>query len=341
MERIPVQGQYTESEVLVGERMENLSAYAKADKVFYITDENVHRLYGHHWVGKPCFVLKPGEGSKVPELALEIYRWLIREGADRQSFIAGVGGGMVCDLAGFVATTYLRGLRFGFVATSLLAQVDASVGGKNGVNIDGYKNLVGTFNQPEFVICDTALLKTLPLAEVQNGLAEVVKHALIADADMFDKITSNITNILSLQPDMINYLVSRSVHIKSAIVSRDERENNERRKLNLGHTWGHAVEKTDRIPHGHAVSIGLVFAADLSVKMGYMSTRERESLVALLQKLGLPVSTQTPAATVYDALLKDKKKEAGTMHFVLMKGIGNVVVEPVALKDLYTFAMSR
>lgn len=341
MEKIPLKGQYTASMVLVGERIENLHTYTPSGQLFYITDENIHRLYGHHWQDKPCFVLAPGESSKVPELALSIYRWLIQEGADRQSFIVGVGGGMVCDLAGFVATTYLRGLRFGFVATSLLAQVDASVGGKNGVNIDGFKNLVGTFNQPEFVICDTGLLATLPQAEVQNGLAEVVKHALIADADMFDKIAGNIPNILSLQPDIINHLVSRSVHIKSAIVERDERENNERRKLNLGHTWGHAVEKTDRIPHGHAVSIGLVFAADLSVNMGYMSTRERDRLIALLQNLGLPVSTQTQVSKIYDALLKDKKKEAETMHFVLMKGIGNVVVEPVSLVDLYTFAMNR
>jgi 3-dehydroquinate synthase len=337
MEKIPLKGQYTESLILIGERLENLHAYIPKQKVFVITDQHVHHIYGHMWKDFPTYLLAPGESSKVLELAGSIYRWLISNDADRSAFIVAVGGGMVCDLAGFVASTFMRGLNFGFVASSLLAQVDASVGGKNGVNIDGYKNIVGTFNQPGFVICDTNMLKSLPITELQNGLAEVVKHALITDHEMFARIQNNISAIFALQPDIINYLVSRSVHIKSQIVAQDERETGERRKLNLGHTWGHAVEKTDRIPHGHAVSIGLVFAADLSVSKGYLTIQERNSLVQLLQALGLPTATQTPVETVFQALLKDKKKEAGNMHFVLMKGIGHVVVEPIPINTLYDF----
>lgn len=338
MEKIPVKGQYTESVVLVGESLKNFRQHIPSQKVFVITDQNIHRLYGRMWDDLPCFTLVPGEKSKVLEMAGSIHRWLIRNDADRRSFILAVGGGMVCDLAGFVASTFMRGLDFGFIATSLLAQVDASVGGKNGVNIDGYKNIVGTFNQPGFVICDTSSLQTLPMKELKNGLAEVVKHALIADRDMFDRIENNLTGIFDLNPEIINYLVSRSVHIKADVVSSDERETGLRRVLNLGHTWGHAVEKTDGIAHGHAISIGMAFAADLSVKKGAMNTHERDRLLTLLQNLGLPIETQTPRNVIFEALLKDKKKEEDIMYFVLMKGIGAVTIEPIPIQELREFA---
>jgi len=338
MEKITISGLHSNSDILVGERVGRLPDYLPSGKVFVITDRHISQLYGHFWKDMPAYTVDPGERSKTPETAIAIYRWLIRLGADRQSFIAGIGGGMVCDLAGYVASTFLRGIGFGFVATSLLAQVDASVGGKNGVNIDGYKNLVGTFNQPAFVICDTALLNSLPAAELRNGLAEVVKHALIADQEKFDRIEENVEAIMNLDPSIINYLVSRSVHIKAAVVTQDEREAGLRRILNLGHTWGHAVEKTDGIPHGNAVSIGLVFAAGLSVKKGLMLPQEKQRLEALLVRLGLPVSTSADPHLIFDALLKDKKKEAGHMHFVLMKGIGEVVVEAIPIGELREFA---
>ena len=338
MEKITISGLHSSSDILVGESVSRLPDYLPPGKVFVITDHHISQLYGHFWKEVPAYSVEPGERSKTPETAIAIYRWLINLGADRKSFIVGVGGGMVCDLAGYVASTFLRGIGFGFVATSLLAQVDASVGGKNGVNIDGYKNLVGTFNHPAFVICDTNLLKSLPAGELRNGLAEVVKHALIADQDKFDRIEQNIEAILNLDPGLINYLVSRSVHIKAGVVGRDEREAGLRRVLNLGHTWGHAVEKTDGIPHGNAVSIGLVFAAGLSVKKGLMLPQEKQRLEALLVRLGLPVSNSTDPRQIFDALLKDKKKEAGHMHFVLMKGIGEVVVEAIPIDKLREFA---
>jgi 3-dehydroquinate synthase len=334
MEKITVAGLQSNSDILVGESVDKLPDYLPDTKVFVITDGHILHTYGHLWKGTPCYSVKPGEKSKSLGTAIEIYRWLISQNADRSSFILGIGGGMVCDLAGFVASTYLRGIKFGFVATSLLAQVDASVGGKNGVNVDGYKNIVGTFNQPAFVLCDTSLLKTLPSEELRNGLAEVVKHALIADNEMFDLIEQQTDAILNLDPGMINYLVSRSVKIKSAVVSSDERETGLRRVLNLGHTWGHAVEKTEGIPHGYAVSIGLVFAAGLSVAKRYLLQRDKERLENLLIRLGLPLLTYANIHELFDALLKDKKKEADHVHFVLMQGIGKVVVEPISITDI-------
>ena len=163
--------------------------------------------------------------------------------ADRASFIVGIGGGIVCDVTGYAASTYLRGLKFGFVASTLLAQVDAAVGGKNGVNWEGYKNMIGVFNQPDFVICDPLLLRTLPRREVLSGMAEVVKHALIADAGLFSYLEENGSGVLDLRPEVMERLVCDSVRIKSSIVNRDEREKGERRLLNFGHTFGHALEK--------------------------------------------------------------------------------------------------
>lgn len=334
MEKITIAGLQSNSDILIGESVGKLSDFLPDTSVFVITDDHILQTYGHLWKGTPCYSVKPGEKSKSLETAIEIYRWLISQHADRRSFILGFGGGMVCDLAGFVASTFLRGIDFGFVATSLLAQVDASVGGKNGVNIDGYKNIVGTFNQPAFVLCDTSLLKTLPPEELRNGLAEVVKHALIADKEMFNLIEQQTDAILNLDPGVINYLVSRSVKIKADVVSRDERETGLRRILNLGHTWGHAVEKTDGIPHGYAVSVGLVFAAGLSVAKRYMLQKEKEQLENLLIRLGLPVLTYANTNMLFDALLKDKKKEADHIHFVLMKSIGKVVVEPIPVAEI-------
>ncbi len=330
-------GKFGTSTVWVGERIGNLAEHLPSGSVFAITDENLYRHYPEPFKDIPVFVLKPGEQSKTIASIEEICRWLMDQGAGRDAFILGVGGGVVCDIAGFAASVFMRGVAFGFVATSLLGQVDGCIGGKNGVNLDGYKNIIGNFSQPRFVICDTRMLHTLPEVEFRNGLAEVIKHALIADGEMFDYIRKHHDDILRLKPEAINYLVKRSVEIKAAIVSADEREQGERRKLNLGHTWGHAVEKTDGIPHGQAVSIGLEFAAALSVKKDLLSHNDREEIAGLLKKFRLPVKTQTPNREIFEALQKDKKKENDYLYFILMDGIGKVRVEPVTLSELLSF----
>jgi len=340
MNQITLTGKHGTSTVLVGESIGNLAAYLPSGSVFAITDENLFFHYHEHFQNMPVHVMKPGEQSKNIATIEEICRWLMEQGAGRDAFILGFGGGVVCDITGFVASVFMRGVDFGFVATSLLAQVDGSIGGKNGVNLDGYKNIIGTFNQPRFVLCDIKMLHTLPAAEFKNGMAEVIKHALIADREMFYFIKKHHKEILRLKPEAVNYLVKRSVEIKSAIVSADEREQGERRKLNLGHTWGHAVEKTDGVPHGKAVSIGLVFAAGLSVKKGMLTSDERDDILRLLTLFDLPAETQTPTGKIYEILLKDKKKEKKRIHFVLMNGMGKVSVEAIGLAELKRFAES-
>lgn len=337
METILVKGKTSESTIIIGESIGNLSKYIPMGNVFIITDENVDRLYGNKFPDFPKFVVKAGEGSKNLLSVSEIYRWLLDVGADRSSFIVGIGGGVVCDIAGFVASTYMRGVEFGFVATTLLAQVDASVGGKNGVDLDGYKNIVGTFNQPKFVICDTSMLKTLPALELSNGFAEMVKHSLIADASDFTFMEENIEKLMNCDIDTLTPLVAKSVRIKANIVAADEFEKGERKKLNLGHTWGHAVEKISGLSHGKSVSIGLEFAARLSTEKGLMDNREYMRLMNLLRELNLPICTNINPLRIFDALTKDKKKVADSIDFILMKGIGNVVVERLSLNEIKGF----
>lgn len=335
MVEVKVKGTYAESVILVGEAIGNVHKYLPLDGVFVITDEKVKQLYGKHLKAYPSFTVGQGEAHKTLQTVEQIYRWLLENNADRSSFILAVGGGLVCDVAGYVASTFMRGVRFGFVSTTLLSQVDASVGGKNGVNLDGFKNIIGTFNQPEFVICDPEMLQTLDKRDYISGLAEVVKHTLIADAEMFSFIENNVDRLIRRDAEAINTVVENSVRIKAKVVSMDEREKGERRKLNLGHTWGHAVETLTHLPHGEAVSIGLVFSAKLSVLKGLMTQEQCTRTINLLNRLGLPTTAEFDRQTAFGYMLKDKKKEKATIHFILMNGIGNATVKAIGTDQLH------
>ena len=237
-------------------------------------------------------------------------------------------------MAGFVASTYMRGIRFGLVATTLLAQVDASVGGKNGVNLDGYKNIVGVFNQPERVVCDPSLLSTQAPADLGCGFAEIIKHAAIADTDMFAFLEAHRDAALTLDAVVITRLVYDSLRIKADIVNQDEREGDARRQLNFGHTFGHAVEKVTGAPHGEAISRGMAMAAGLSVARGRLQPEAAERLLALIRAYGLPIEIAGDRAALFDALARDKKRDGDHIHFVLLDGLGRAVVEPVSLDEL-------
>jgi 3-dehydroquinate synthase len=334
MEPIEIKGSGRPSTILVGEPIENLGRLLPAGRTVVITDGNVHRLYQERFPEAAVLSIGSGEGVKSLETVQELYRALLELEVDRSTFILGIGGGIVCDVTGFVASTFMRGLRFGFVATTLLAQVDASVGGKNGVNLEGYKNLVGTFNQPEFVLCDLRLLQSLPPAEAVNGLAEVVKHALIADAALFTFLEANAAGALALEPAVIERLVRDSVLIKSAVVGRDERETGERRKLNFGHTFGHALERVSGLSHGEAVSVGMALATELSVRRGRLGAPERERIARLLRALKLPCAAPADPGRVMDAVLRDKKRRAEVIHFVTLAEIGRAVVEEIPIAEL-------
>ena len=322
------------SVILIGERLENLKKYLPVKMPIIITDTNVQKYWGHYFPPGAVITIDTGEEIKSLATAGGIYEQLLELGADRASFIVGIGGGIVCDVAGFVASTYLRGVRFGFVSTTLLSQVDASVGGKNGVNFGGYKNIVGVFSQPEFVICDRNLLKTLPQREFQCGFAEIVKHGVIADDQLFAYLEQNWSRALEQDSEVIEKLVYDSVIIKSTIVNRDATEQGERRKLNFGHTLGHAIEKVLQVPHGEAVSAGMVLASKLSEKKGYLQSEDSTRLSNLLENFRLPVELEFNRQQVFEAIGKDKKREGDSLKFVLLKRIGEAVVDEISIHEL-------
>lgn len=323
------------SRILLGEKLERLTRYSGRGRPgVIVTDENVRRFYGASFPRWPAVTMKPGETSKTLGTVSRIYREFMKINVDRRWLVAGVGGGVVCDVAGFAASTYLRGLEFGFVATTLLAQVDAALGGKNGVNLNGYKNLVGTFRQPSFVISDFGKLKTLPAKEVRCGVAEIIKSAAAADGELFDFLENNLDSCLGLEAGAIAYAVERSCRVKLGIVGRDERERGDRRKLNFGHTLGHALEKIFRLSHGEAVAVGMAAAARLSVRRGLLDRRDELRLTSLLKKAGLPVAMKVPAALLRRALGRDKKREGLKIQFVFLNKLGGAVVEGVNPEDI-------
>jgi 3-dehydroquinate synthase len=329
-----IKSQPRDSVIMIGERLENLSKYIPVETPIIITDTNVLEHWGKHFPHGNVITIGTGEKIKTFDTVRDIYQQLLKLEADRASFIIGIGGGIVCDIAGFVASTYMRGLRFGFVSSTLLSQVDASVGGKNGFNFGGYKNIVGVFNQPEFVICDLNLLKTVPQKEILSGFAEIIKHGAIADEDLFRYLEDNRDRALALDLPVIEKLVHDSVIIKSKIVNQDEKEKGERRKLNFGHTFGHAIEKITKVRHGEAVSAGMVLASELAVKKKTLAVKDSQRIADLLDKYGLPVRLEFDCTAVLETLKMDKKREGDLIYFVLLNAIGNAYVEEISIQEL-------
>jgi len=324
-----------ESNVIVGESYRNLTGYLPANRqVIIITDANILKYYGDFFRTWPVIEIGTGEKNKTLETLAHINSHLLEYNADRNSFIVAAGGGIVCDVAGFAASTFMRGVPFGFVSTTLLSQVDASVGGKNGVNFGGYKNMIGTFNQPCFVLCDTSMIQTLPDREFISGFAEIVKAAVICDARLFDYLEQNAEKALARDPEVIRHLVVESVKIKAAVVEHDEREQGERRILNFGHTFGHAVEALTGVSHGEAVSIGMMMAARRSVIECDFPQKHADRLECLLLRLGLPVTTVAPSEAIFRTLLKDKKREKNDIYLVLLNEIGKAVIHKTSIESI-------
>jgi 3-dehydroquinate synthase len=271
-----------------------------------------------------------GETSKSLNVVQSCCEQLARHRLERSSFVVALGGGVVGDLAGFVAAVHLRGIDFVQVPTTLLAQVDSSVGGKVGVNLPAGKNLVGAFYQPRFVLCDLDTLKSLPAREYLSGLAEIIKYGIIYDAALFKRLEKEMDLLLARNATTLAGIISRCCEIKAEVVGQDEREGGLRAILNFGHTIGHAIEAISgygKYLHGEAISIGQVAAARLSVKSAGLSQGEAERIEALLVRARLPVSialSGTQRKRLFDAMRLDKKVSSGEIKFVLARGIGKV-----------------
>lgn len=318
------------SEVFIGPLADLLPGLLPQGRIVAVSDPTVARLQAPLLAPYETFLIGEGEGQKTLTTVESLYRRFLAAGVDRGTFVLAVGGGIVTDVAGFAAATYMRGLRFGFVPTTLLAQVDASVGGKNGVNVDGYKNMAGTFTRPQFVVCDPALLHTLPEREFRAGMAEVVKAAIIADADLFGRVEAASPEALRTDRDLLSDAISASVRVKADIVERDERDEGERRKLNLGHTLAHAIEKcSSAMNHGEAVAVGTALIADVAVRMGLLSSPDRDRIRGLLGRLGFALEPPVPLKRLLEEVGKDKKSRDGLLHIVLPVGVGDCEVRPM------------
>ncbi len=335
MYQLTIHTEGAESQVMVGESHLNLSKYLPADKqVIVITDANILKYYGDFVRMYPVIEIGTGEPHKNMDTLEHIYSRLLEYNADRNSFIVAIGGGIVCDVTGFAASTYMRGVPFGFVSTTLLSQVDASVGGKNGVNFGGYKNMIGTFNQPEFVLCDTTMTHTLPAAEFTSGFAEIVKAAAIRSTNLFSYLEQHADKAVARDPEVVEHIVVESVKIKADVVEHDEREQGERRILNFGHTFGHAIEVLTGISHGEAVSIGMMIAARWSACECGFPKSQVDRLEQLLVKLGLPVNTEAKPDNILHGVLKDKKRESDTIHLVLLNEIGKTEIRKTPISEI-------
>jgi 3-dehydroquinate synthase len=304
-----------------------------------ITDEHLFSAQRRKFGEWNTIVINAGEQFKVQATVDSLIRQLIELGADRKTTLIGVGGGVVTDLTGYVAAIYMRGLSFGFVPSSILAMVDASVGGKNGIDVGVYKNMVGTIRQPQFLLFDYSLLKSLPKEEWINGFAEVIKHAAIKDAALFRELEKNKLSTYQRDKGALAKLIRRNVVIKSKVVERDEFEKGDRRLLNFGHTLGHAIEKRYELSHGRAVSIGMVAASMLSEQ--FTPFKDTDRVIATLKKYGLPTLYDASGAMadfdakeVMNVLRKDKKKEKDMMNYILLNKIGEGVVRPIPVTEL-------
>ncbi len=303
-----------------------------------ITDSNVHDCLGQDvetmlkgaGVAVDSFVIQAGEQSKNMDTVVALARSMVRSGFDRKSVVIALGGGVVGDIAGFLASIFMRGIPFIQVPTTLLAQVDSSVGGKTGVDLPEGKNLLGTFYQPAKVVADIATLVTLPRRELGNGLAEIVKYGMIRSPELFSLLEQRWWDVVNLEPELIADIVARSCSIKAEVVAEDEREGGLRRILNFGHTIGHAVEAVSefRIAHGEAVAMGMVAVSYISMGRGLLSQEELERLKGLLRSLELPVfiPAEFPPDRLLELIRHDKKSIAGRVHFVLARTIGETVI---------------
>lgn len=313
--------------------VQDISAIATG-RLIIITDENLLAAHREKLSAYACIVIPAGEQHKTQATVDSIINQLIELGADRQTYLVGVGGGVVTDITGYVASIYMRGIAFGFVPTTILAMVDAAVGGKNGIDVGVYKNMVGTIRQPSFILYDTALLQTLPDAEWINGFAEIIKHACIKDVALFDLLAGHQLQDFQTNAALVADLIERNIDIKASVVLNDEKEAGERKLLNFGHTIGHAIENLYQLPHGHAVSIGIVAACKLSEEMYGLASVDKERVIQLLQQYGLPTKLSFDKEKAMSILIKDKKQVNGMVHFILLSAIGQAAIVPIGIQQL-------
>ncbi len=301
--------------------LQELDRLCEGRRTILICDSNVFELYSSELEGRECITLEASEANKNLQTVEALYRELVEMEVDRGTLIVALGGGITTDIVGYVASTLLRGVACGYIPTTLLGQIDASIGGKCGVNLDGYKNLIGTFTLPEFVIIDSRLLSTLPPRELRSAYGEVLKYAVLRGAELIES----------------SDFVRRCVEIKLEVTEGDFKESGQRKLLNLGHTLGHAVEKcTDSYTHGEAVAIGIAIVARISNRLGFLDSYIMGDIIALIKRYGLPTTLPPEIGTeeLLGAIKHDKKRKSDGVEMVLIHRFGECFVRHLTLMEL-------
>jgi len=319
-------------------------------RTLVLTDKKVHSLFGTLFPDCPIAFVPEGEAAKSWDVLTELYSQFIAFKLDRNWSILAIGGGTISDTAGFAAHTWMRGIDFLAAPTTLLAMTDAALGGKNGIDFHGYKNVLGSFHLPTTIFCDIEALRRLEAAQFASGMAEVVKHAIIDGEGYFTLLERSLASYAAADgfdyaacpSSVLKQIVSESQRIKLDIVERDPRESGERRLLNLGHTFGHAIEVLAGIPHGHSVSLGIALASSFSVRKGIMKAGTAQRIASLLSGFGLPVDFRRFAEgdffeRVGETLFMDKKRNGAFMNLVVPRNIGIVAVEKIPVEELKAF----
>ena len=301
-------------------------------KTIVLTDRNVFESHQEKFIGWELIVIEPGEEHKIQSTVDEVIKLMIEMEADRSTTLVGVGGGVITDLAGYIASIFMRGISFGFVPTTLLGMVDASVGGKNGIDVGVYKNMVGVIRQPKFLFYDYSFLSTLPEKVWSDGFAEIIKHACIKDAVAFKQLEKEDIDSIRNQSNVLGALIQRNVLLKTQVVQNDEFEKGERKLLNFGHTLGHAIETQYALTHGQAVAIGMSYALKLSEQI--TGFQDSEKVRAVIKQYRLPIKGDFDVKKVLDILKMDKKRVDKNMNFILLEKIGKGVIQSIPMVQL-------
>jgi 3-dehydroquinate synthase len=312
--------------------IKGLDSFYPAEKTVLVTDRNIFTHYAAFFEGRKTILLEPGETTKDISTVVRVLNDLEKMGVTKDHLLVGMGGGVVTDIAGFVASIYMRGITCGFIPTSLLGMIDAALGGKNGVNTAQHKNMIGTIYPPKWIIFDRTVLYTLPESEWINGFAEAIKYGAILNGYLFDFLEQHTIAEVQDKHYLTAKLLYICTHIKSLIVEEDLYDTGNRRLLNFGHTIGHAIEKIQDIPHGQAVAIGMVAACRIAEKINGFPGTQR--LVKLLQQYDLPFALTADRAEIAERILMDKKLKEGNIYFALPTQVGTGALFPIPVSEL-------
>jgi 3-dehydroquinate synthase len=312
-------GNFKTTKLFLGNFSEDVQATINGRQTVIITDENVYKHYRDELDFAQIIVLPAGEESKSLTTIEYLTGQLIAKKIHRKSLIIGIGGGVVTDITGYIATIYMRGVSFGFVPTTLLAMVDAAWGGKNGINFGLHKNMLGTFSQPEFIHLDSTYLHTLPDEEWSNGFAEVIKYACLFDEKLLNELSTRNIDYYKSNEGALLQLIYQCAAWKEKIVQEDVTETGQRKLLNFGHTCGHAIEQLHQIPHGQAVSLGMIIACKISEQLHGLSKTNTERVMKALENFGLPVKMQVDVDKVLELVEMDKKRTNDGIDFITLK----------------------